>query len=380
MLEITPLLDRMVEEEASDLHLVPGRQPVYRIIGEMVSDERFPPLTNDEIVQMTDELLALDPNFAAKFNVQGSLDFSFEIKDLARFRVALFHDRLGRRAVLRVIPYGIRPFEELGLPERISELVARPRGLVLVTGPTGSGKSTTLAAMIDLINRTKKYHIITIEDPIEFVHESKESIITQREVGTHVASFADGLRQALRQDPDVILIGEMRDLETVDGALKAAETGHLTFATLHTNTAVSTITRIIDIFPADRQAQIRTQLSFTLQGVLCQTLLPRRQKRPGVMRRALAAELMLNTPTISKLIREGRLKEINDQIRQLGAEFGMQTLNQSLAALVIAGEVDEAEARAKASDPEEFNEALGRHGREGRSGSASHSTITKRWF
>lgn len=378
MLEITPLLDRMVEEEASDLHLIPGRQPVYRIIGEMIPDERFSPLTNEEISRMTDELLALDPNFAAKFQTTGALDFSFEIKDLARFRVSLFHDRLGRRAVLRVIPYEIRPFEELGLPEQVVNLANRPRGLVLVTGPTGSGKSTTLAAMIDLINRTKKHHIITIEDPIEFVHESKESIVTQREVGTHVASFADGLRQALRQDPDVILIGEMRDLETVDGALKAAETGHLTFATLHTNTAVSTITRIIDIFPADRQAQIRTQLSFTLQGVLCQQLLPRKTKKPGSMRRALAAELMLITPTISKLIREGRLKEINDQMRQLGAELGMQTLNQSLAALVLAGEVDEAEARAKASDLEEFNEALGRFAREGRA--HQPPTTTKRWF
>ena len=300
-MKIADLLRAMLEVGASDLHLTAGVQPCMRVHGELrrVSGN---PLTGDDTRSLAYAIMTDSQKH--KFEEHNELDFSFGLKGLARFRGNVFVQRGNVAAVFRVIPYEILSFEALGLPAVVAEMARRPRGLILVTGPTGSGKSTTLASMIDLINRERREHIVTIEDPIEFVHDHKNCIINQREVGADTKSFGRALKSALRQDPDVILLGELRDLETIEIALKMAETGHLALATLHTNSCVQTITRIVDAFDASQQAQIRLQLSFVLEGVLCQQLLPTKNGKG----RALAMEIMNPTPAVRNIIREDKIR------------------------------------------------------------------------
>ncbi len=286
----------------------------------------------------------------------GRFDFSFGIKDLCRFRANIFTQRGAVGAVFRVIPFEIRSFEALGLPPVVQRLCGKPRGLILVTGPTGSGKSTTLAAMIDKINRERHEHILTIEDPIEFLHSHKNCIVNQREVNNDTHSFADALRVALREDPDVVLIGEMRDLETVESALRIAETGHLTLATLHTNSAASTINRIVDIFPANQQPQIRAQLSMVLEGILCQSLIP----RSNGTGRAMAMEIMIPNSAIRNLIREDKVHQIYSSMQTGQEKYGMQTFNQSLAHLVLTRQITQEDALSKSSSIDELQELIRR--------------------
>ena len=324
---LTALLKRMIEIGGSDLHIRVDSPPQIRIHGHMEPQNDYEALTNDETKQLAYSFLTERQRDA--FEEKRELDFSIGIEGLSRFRVNIFNQKDTIGGVFRAIPYEIKTFEELGLPHVVSELCRKPRGLILVTGPTGSGKSTTLATMIDLINRTRHQHIITIEDPIEFLHTHKNCVVTQRELGSDTFSFADALRSGLRQDPDIVLVGEMRDLETIELALRVAETGHLTLATLHTNTAASTITRIIDVFPASQQPQIRTQLSNVLEGIMCQTLLPKATADGRVM----AMEILIPNSAVRNVIREDKIHQIYS-IMQTGSEkFGMQTLNQSLAAL-----------------------------------------------
>jgi len=289
-----------------------------------------------------------------RFEEDHELDFAYELHGAARFRVNVFQQQGTVGAVLRAIPWEILPLESLGLPEAIADLAMLPRGLVLVTGPTGSGKSTSLAAIIDRANRLRSGHIVTIEDPIEFVHQHRGSLVSQREVGRDTDSFGEALKRALRQDPDIILVGEMRDLETIAIALTAAETGHLVFGTLHTSSAASTIDRIIDVFPGDRQAQVRTQLANSLEAVVCQVLC-RTAADDG---RVAATEVMMTTAAVANLIREGKLQSIASML-QTGSRFGMHTLNQDLARLVTAGTITYEMARSKASDVVELDQILG---------------------
>src|ERR1700694_570679 len=326
------LLKTMVERGGSDLHVTTNSAPQIRIDGKLVPLD-MPPLTAPDTKQLAYSVLTDAQKHRFEENLE--LDISFGIKGLARFRANIFNQRGAVAAVYRQIPYEILGFKELGLPVVVEEICKKPRGLVLVTGPTGSGKSTTLAAMIDKINRERRAHIITIEDPIEFLHNHKNCVVNQREVRVNTHGFANALRTALRQDPDVVLIGELRDLETVESALRFAETGHLTFATLHTNTAASTITRVIDIFPANQEAQIRTQLSMVLEGVLCQQLLPFTEG-PG---RAMALEILLPTPAVRNLIREDKVHHLPGLMTTGQDEHQMQTLNQSLARLYNAGRI-----------------------------------------
>jgi twitching motility protein PilT len=284
------------------------------------------------------------------------LDFSFGIKGVARFRANVFHQRGAIAGAFRQIPYEIRGFRELGVPVSVEKLCEKPRGLVLVTGPTGSGKSTTLAAMLDKVNRERHEHIVTIEDPVEYLHEHKACIVNQRELNADTHSFANALRSVLRQDPDVVLVGEMRDLETVEAAMRIAETGHLTLATLHTNSAAQTINRIIDIFPAHQQPQIRVQLSFVLEGIMCQSLLPRASGKG----RALAAEVLLPTPAIRNLIREDKIHQIYGMMQTGQAKHGMMTFNQSLANLYFKRAITMQTALARSSNPEELQEIISR--------------------
>jgi twitching motility protein PilT len=319
------LLRRLVESGSSDLHLRVGEPPLFRTHGEM-QRQSMPPLTPDQL-EMT--LLAIMPDRnRGEWNETGDSDFAYEIAGLARFRVNAARDRKGPFAVFRVIPAKVLSAEELEITKEVQALCYLTKGLVLVTGPTGSGKSTTLCALIDLINRTRTDHVITIEDPIEFVHENKKCVITQRQVGVHTGSFKSALRAALREDPDIVLVGEMRDLETIAIAIETAETGHLVFGTLHTTTAASTVDRIIDQFPADRQSQIRVMLSESLRGVVCQTLC----KKIGGGRVA-AREILLTTPAVSNLIRESKIFQI-PSIIQTSKQLGMLTLNDALLDLV----------------------------------------------
>jgi len=321
---LSDLLKKMLELQGSDLHLTTQSPPQVRVHGHLQPLD-FPPLTPAETKQLAYSVLTDAQKHRFEENLE--LDFSFGIKGLARFRGNLFNQRGAVGAVFRVIPFEIKTFEQLGLPPIVVKLCEKPRGLVLVTGPTGSGKSTTLAAMLDKINGERHEHIITIEDPIEFVHQHRNCLVNQREVGADTKSFANALRAALREDPDVVLIGEMRDLETIEAALRIAETGHLTFGTLHTNSASSTINRIIDVFPSHQQPQIRAQLSLVLEGVLCQSLLPRGDGRGRVM----AMEVMIPNSAIRNLIREDKIHQIYAAM-QIGQEkSGMQTFNQSLA-------------------------------------------------
>ncbi len=322
MLDIEGLLREAVEEDASDIHLCEAQPPVFRIHGQLVRRGGLP-ITRED----TEELVSwlIPPDKQQEFREHGETDFSYSIPRLGRFRVNAYMQRSTPAFALRAIPFRILSLKELGLPDTLESFCHKPHGLVLVTGPTGSGKSTTLAALMDLINESSEKHIITLEDPIEFLHRHKKSVVNQREVGSDTGSFARGLRAALRQDPNVILVGEMRDLETIRIALQAAETGHLVFATLHTNDAASTIDRIIDVFPPEQQQQVRVQLGGTLQGVVAQRLF-RRRDRPG---RVVGLEVLVATPAVRNLIREGKTHQIPSLIQTSG-KLGMRTMEASV--------------------------------------------------
>jgi twitching motility protein PilT len=354
------LLKAMVDKGASDLHLSTGSAPQLRIDGDLVP-LRVNPLGPVDIKQLCYSILTDAQKM--KFEEDQELDLSFGVKNLCRFRANVFMQKGAVGAVFRTIPFKIRTFEELGLPPIIEELCNKPRGLVLVTGPTGSGKSTTLAAMIDKINTERHEHIITLEDPIEFLHQHKSCVVNQREVGTDTHSFKKALRSVLRQDPDVVLVGEMRDLETIEAALTTAETGHLCFGTLHTNSAPQTINRVIDVFPPHQQSQIRAQLSFVLEGVVCQTLLP---KASGG--RVAALEVMIPNSAIRNLIREDKLHQIYSQMQLGQGTSGMQTLNQCLAGLYLKREVTLEDAIGASSDPNELQQIIASGG--GKAGAA----------
>jgi twitching motility protein PilT len=346
------LLDEMLEREASDLHLTVGERPKLRVDGKLVDAGIDVTLRPKDTMALAYSVLTEQQK--KKFEQENELDFSFSIENVSRFRANLFRQRGSIGAAIRQIPFGIKMFEELGLPAIVPKLAERPRGLVLVTGPTGSGKSTTLAAMIDKINHERQCHVITIEDPIEFVHFHKRALVNQREVGSDTKTFTAALKHVLRQDPDVILIGEMRDLETIAAALTVAETGHLAFATLHTNSAAETINRVIDVFPAHQQGQVRAQLAFVLEGVVTQTLLPRSSGRG----RAVALEVLIATPAIRALIREDKVHQIYSAL-QSGKKYGMQTLNDSLYALYAQRIVTRDECLRVSSDPKELSRMIG---------------------
>ena len=344
-MELLPLLSFMHRQGASDLHLSTGVPPIIRLHGEM-KRVNAPPLGADEVRSMLHGIMSEGQQRQYGENLE--MDFSFAT-EFVRFRVNVFHQRHGPAAVLRKIPNDVVPLEKLGLPPVAAELAMKERGLILVTGPTGSGKSTTLAAMIDYINERSPDHIITIEDPIEFVHDSKCALINQREVGTHTHSFANALRSALREDPDVILVGEMRDLETTQLAITAAETGHLVLGTMHTNSAAKTCDRVVDIFPGDRQEQIRTMFSESLLGILAQTLIITKDGKGRVP----AFEILVGIPGARNLIREQKTAQINSVI-QTGAAYGMISLDQSLKDLVMRGKISQEEAAKHATNPSLF--------------------------
>jgi twitching motility protein PilT len=346
-MDISELLIFVQKENASDLHLSAGESPMVRIHGEMKRIE-MPPISKENLHMMLYDILSDQQR--KRFEEMHELDFSIDLKGIARFRVNAFRQARGEGVVFRVIPSKILTIEQLGLPKSLREVTKNERGLVLVTGPTGSGKSTTLAAMIDIINNSLNGHIITIEDPIEFVHESKKCLINQRELGSHTHSFANALRSALREDPDIILVGEMRDLETISLALTAAETGHLVFSTVHTSGASKTVDRIIDVFPAAQQDQVRAQFAESIQAVISQVLLKRRDGRGLVP----ALEIMTGTPAVRNLIREGKVAQLPSAI-QTGQKFGMITLDQSLKELVSKGIVDKEQCLYFASSPNVFN-------------------------
>jgi twitching motility protein PilT len=350
---IRSLLELMVKRDASDLHLKVGSRPGLRINGELDAIEGLPLLTAAVQNEICNELLTTEGQ-RAHYEKNLEIDFSYGIEGLARFRVNLFHQRGSCGGVLRRIPFVIPPLESMGFPLVVNDLCHKPRGLVLVTGPTGSGKSTTLASMVDHINRTEHGHILTLEDPIEFMHQDKLCYINQREIGTDSRSFAAALRSALREDPDVILVGEMRDLETIGLAITAAETGHLVFGTLHTTSAIQTVDRIVDVFPHEAQQQVRMQLSVTLQGVISQTLMP---KIGGG--RICAQEIMMGTDAVRSLIREGKTAQLTN-VLQTGTQFGMQTLEAHLAKLVTTGMVTADDACAKSNNPPSLLTMIGR--------------------
>ena len=353
MVSLEELLTLLVQRNGSDLHISAASPPRIRVDGRLVPTGHEM-LSSEETQKLVYSIL--DTDQIARFERSLELDLSFGIEGLGRFRTNVFMQRGAVGCVMRVIPHHVKTFEELGLPRKVCEdLCEQPRGLVLVTGATGSGKSTTLAAMIDYINQKDAGHIITIEDPIEFVHKNKNCLINQREVGSDTRGFKDALRTVLRQDPDVVLVGEMRDLETIEAALTISETGHLTYATLHTSDAVQTINRIVDVFPAYQQQQIRTQLSFVLIGVFCQQLLP----RAGGKGRALASEIMISNSAIKSLIRENKAHQIYSQI-QTGGKLGMATMNQSLFELCKAGLVTFDDALSHSSDPDDLRRMSGR--------------------
>jgi twitching motility protein PilT len=352
MATLPELLRRVVELEGSDLHITTETPPQIRVHGHLDRVDG-PAMTAADTKQLAYSVLTDAQK--KRFEESLELDFSFGIKGLARFRCNMFNQRGAVAAVYRLIPERIRNFEELNLPPVLANLAERPRGLVLVTGPTGSGKSTTLAAMIDKINKERKEHILTIEDPIEFVHQHQGCLVNQREVHSDTQSFSNALRAALREDPDIVLIGEMRDLETVEAALRIAETGHLTFGTLHTNSSAQTINRIIDIFPSHQQSQIRTQLSLVLEGIVCQALLP---KIGGG--RVVSLEIMVPTPAIRNLIREDKVHQIYSAMQTGQEKLGMQTANQSLATLYMRKQVTLESALMASSHREELQEMISR--------------------
>ena len=352
-LTLSDLLKKMLEMSGSDLHLTTNSPPQVRVHGHLQPLD-LPQLTPAETKQLGYSVITDAQKH--RFEESLELDFSFGLKGLARFRGNLFNQRGAVAAVFRVIPFEIKSFEQLALPPVLARLCERPRGLILVTGPTGSGKSTTLAAMLDKINTERHEHIITIEDPIEFVHPHKGCLVNQREIGTDTNSFTASLRAALREDPDCVLIGEMRDLETIESALRIAETGHLTFGTLHTNSASSTINRVIDVFPSHQQSQIRAQLSLVLEGVVCQALLP----KPDGKGRCCVMEIMVPNSAIRNLIREDKIHQIYGTM-QIGQEkSGMQTFNQALAAAFFAKKITMEVAMVRSSNPDELQEIINR--------------------
>ena len=357
-ISLRALLQEMIQRGASDLHLTVGQPPKLRIDGALVDAQVAAVLKPKDTLSLTYSILT--ENQKKKFETEDELDFSFGVQNLARFRGNCFRQRGCVALAIRQIPYEIVSIEQLGLPKVLNRLAERPRGLVLVTGPTGSGKSTTLAAMVDKINRERKGHIITIEDPIEFIHRHQNCMVNQREVGADTHNFSAALKYALRQDPDVILIGEMRDLETMSAALTIAETGHLVLATLHTNSAAESINRIIDAFPSHQQAQIRAQLAFVLEGVVTQTLIPKARGKG----RVAAAEIMMCTAAIRAVIRDEKIHQIYS-LMQAGKKHGMQTMNDSLAQLYLNGEVTLEDALKRSGDPTELLRAVGEPAPEG---------------
>ncbi|MBN1212518.1 MAG: type IV pilus twitching motility protein PilT [candidate division Zixibacteria bacterium] len=351
MLNLRELLEEMVKMGASDLHLTVGSPPVVRVDGKL-QRLKYDFLTSEQTKKLAYSML--NEKQKLKFEQHSELDFSFGIEQMSRFRCNMFVQRGNIAVVLRQIPYKIKTFEELGLPQVIAEFAKLPRGLVLVTGPTGSGKSTTLAAIIDKINKERAVHIITVEDPIEYLHRHQTALINQREVYSDTTSFSSALKYALREDPDVVLVGEMRDLETIESALKISETGHLAFATLHTNSCAESINRIVDVFPTNQQEQIRVTLSFTLQAVVSQTLIP---KVGGG--RVLCMEIMIATPAIRAIVREDKIHQIYSMI-QSGQKYGMKTMNQSLAELYQSGKITINDAMSHSNNIQELNEMLSR--------------------
>lgn len=352
MANLHQLLKAMIEKGASDLHITTNSPPQLRVDGKL-HPLKMPPLTPPETKQLCYSILTDAQKH--RFEENNELDLSFGVKGLSRFRANIFMQRGAVAGAFRSIPYKIMSMDELGLPRVVQDLVKKPRGLVLVTGPTGSGKSTTLASLIDRINSERNEHILTIEDPIEYLHPHKSCVVNQREVGADTKGFVNALKYILRQDPDVVLIGEMRDLETIEAALTVAETGHLCFATLHTNSSVQTINRIVDVFPPYQQAQVRAQLSFVLEGVLSQTLMPR-ANGPG---RVLAVEVMVPNPAIRNLIREDKIHQVYSQMQVGQDKFGMQTMNQSLASLFQRRLITLDDALARSHDLEELRNMLG---------------------
>ena len=350
---LSDLLKKMLEMNGSDLHISTNSPPQVRVHGHLQPLD-MPMLTPSETKQLAYSVLTDAQKH--RFEEHLELDFSFGLKGLARFRGNLFNQRGATGAVFRVIPFEIKSFQQLNLPAIVAKLCEKPRGLILITGPTGSGKSTTLAAMIDKINTERHDHIITIEDPIEFVHQNKNCLVNQREVHSDTKSFSDALRAALREDPDVVLIGEMRDLETIEAALRIAETGHLTFGTLHTNSAASTINRVIDVFPSHQQSQIRAQLSLVLEGVLCQSLLP----KIGGQGRSCAMEILVPNAAVRNLIREDKIHQIYSAMQSGQDKYGMQTFNQALASLYFSKQISLETALLRSSMQDELQEMINR--------------------
>jgi twitching motility protein PilT len=350
MAQIDQFLKVLVQHNGSDLHLTTGSPPVMRVHGHM-QRIKFRELAPKDMETLVYEIMSED--WRMRFLDTMDFDFAYEIEGLARFRVNVFWQRKGLAAVFRTIPSDILTADDLGLPDAVRRLCMLTKGLVLVTGPTGSGKSTTLAAMVDLINETRAEHILTIEDPIEFTHPNKKCLVNQREVGTNTRSFANALRAALREDPDVILVGEMRDKETIELGITAAETGHLVFGTLHTNSAPKTVDRMIDVFPADQQEQIRAMLAESLKGVISQVLL----RKKGGKGRIAAQEIMVGSPAISNLIRENKVFQIPSMI-QTGKKDGMQLLDQHILEYLMAGVIEPAEAYMKSNNKQAFKQYL----------------------
>jgi twitching motility protein PilT len=347
------LLKTLVDQGGTDLHITTNSPPQIRIDGKMVPLQ-LPPMGASETKQVIYSVLTDTQKHRFEENLE--LDFSFGVKGLARFRANVFFQRGAVAGAFRTIPWEIKGFKALGLPDIVGTLCDKPRGLILVTGPTGSGKSTTLAAMLDKVNNERHEHMVTIEDPIEYLHSHKSCLVNQRELHSDTHSFPNALRSVLRQDPDVVLIGEMRDLETIESALRIAETGHLTFATLHTNSAAQTINRIIDVFPAHQQSQIRAQLSLVLEGILCQALLPRMNGQG----RVLAMEILIPNSAIRNLIREDKVHQIYSAMQIGQAQYGMQTFNQSLATLYFKKHISLQLALSMSSNPDELQDMINR--------------------
>jgi twitching motility protein PilT len=351
-LDFAEVLLEVLDRRASDLHITAGTPPMLRVRGRLAPMEGYPVLTPTDTREIVYSILS--DSQRQKFENNWQLDFAYQIPGKARFRVNAYFQRSAVGAAFRLIPFDVVPLETLGLPPVVAEFANRPRGLVLVTGPTGSGKSTTLASLIDVINATREEHIMTIEDPIEFLHKHKKCMVNQRELGSDAMSFADALKGALRQDPDVILVGEMRDLETIGTAITAAETGHLVFATLHTQDTPQTIDRIIDVFPSEQQGQVRAQLAVALQGIMTQMLLPTADGAG----RTVAAEVLVPTPAVRNLIREGKSHQIYSVLQTGGAQ-GMQTMDAALSQLVRAGKITRQLAESRAHSVEELKRLIG---------------------
>ena len=358
-LSLRVLLQEIIQRKASDLHITVGNKPKLRVDGDLVDSNVNHVLAPKDTLALAYSILT--ENQKKRFEVDDELDFSFGVQNLSRFRGNVYKQRGCVAMAIRQIPYEIHTLEKLNLPPVMNKLAERPRGMVLVTGPTGAGKSTTLAAVVDKVNRERKGHIITVEDPIEFIHRHKNCVVNQREVGSDTKSFATALKYALRQDPDTILIGEMRDLETISAALTIAETGHLVLATLHTNSAAESVNRIIDAFPSHQQGQVRAQLAFVLEGVITQTLIPKAKGRG----RVVAAEIMICTPAVRAVIRDDKIHQIYS-LMQAGKKHGMQTMNDALQLLYMKGDVTLEEALKRSGDPAELLRAVGEPAPQGR--------------